>query len=170
MARQDSTNLLRGNTQGTEAPKSSPTEPERSLAQECPRVNALLSRIGDKWSVRAVMLLRDGPRRFSELKREIGGISQRMLTSTLRGLERDGLVTRTVYPTTPPRVAYALTRLGHTLREPVEALGDWALAHLDTIDQARREFDARADVNAATPAHGVASIVKLQSRSHAITK
>ena len=170
MARQDSTNLSRGNTQGTKAPRTSATESERSLAQECPRVSTLLSRIGDKWTVLVVMLLREGPRRFSELKREIGGISQRMLTSTLRGLERDGLVTRTVYPTTPPRVDYELTRLGHALREPVEALGDWALAHLDVIDRARREFDARADENATTPARGVARVVRLQSRPPARRK
>lgn len=136
--------------QGTEVP-ASPGGPAHSLALECPRVSALLSRIGDKWTVLVVMLLRDGPRRFSQLKREIGGISQRMLTLTLRALERDGLVARTVYPTTPPRVDYALTPLGHELREPVEALGRWALAHLDVIDRARREFDARAAADAATP-------------------
>ncbi|WP_413730098.1 winged helix-turn-helix transcriptional regulator [Sodalis sp. RH22] len=125
-------------------------EPERSMALDCPRVSTLLSRIGDKWTVLVVMLLREGPRRFSELKREIGGISQRMLTLTLRGLERDGLVVRTVYPTTPPRVDYELTRLGHELREPVEALGKWALAHLDVIDQARHDFDARAEASTTT--------------------
>jgi len=165
MARQDSTNLLRGITKGTKPARSSTVEPERSMAQECPRVSALLSRIGDKWTVMVVMLLREGSRRFSELKREIGGISQRMLTSTLRGLERDGLVTRTVYPTTPPRVDYELTRLGHSLREPVEALGDWALAHLDVIDGARREFDRRSAANATTPALGGTRVVKLQSRA-----
>jgi DNA-binding HxlR family transcriptional regulator len=165
MARQDSTFLLRGNSQGTKVARASPTEPKQSLAQSCPRVSGLLSRIGDKWTVLVVMLLREGPRRFSELKREIGGISQRMLTSTLRGLERDGLVTRTVYATTPPRVDYALTRLGHSLREPVEALGEWAMAHLDVIDSARREFDDRAAVNAATPPLGATRVVRLQSRA-----
>lgn len=90
-----------------------------------------------------VMLLRFGPRRFSELKREIGGVSQRMLTLTLRGLERDGLVTRTVTPTTPPRVDYELTALGQSLRGPIEALGGWAVAHLDVLDQAREDFDRR---------------------------
>jgi DNA-binding HxlR family transcriptional regulator len=165
MARQDSTFLLRGNTQGTKVARSSPTEPEQSLAQACPRVSGLLSRIGDKWTVLVVMLLREGPRRFSELKREIGGISQRMLTSTLRGLERDGLVTRTVYPTTPPRVDYALTRLGHSLREPVEALGEWALAHLDVIEDARREFDDRAAVTAAAPPRDATRVVTLKSRA-----
>ena len=92
-----------------------------------------------------VILLRGGPRRFSELKREIGGVSQRMLTLTLRGLERDGIVTRTVYDTAPPRVDYELTRLGYMLLEPVQALGDWAFAHLDLIEQARDEFDRRSE-------------------------
>ncbi|EGH12704.1 transcriptional regulator, HxlR family protein, partial [Pseudomonas amygdali pv. morsprunorum str. M302280] len=115
----------------------------RAYALDCPRVSALLSSIGDKWTVLVVMLLRDGALRFSELKREIGGISQRMLTLTLRGLERDGLVVRTVYPTMPPRVEYELTPLGHDLRSPVEALGEWVLAHLDVIDQARLAFDGK---------------------------
>jgi DNA-binding HxlR family transcriptional regulator len=114
-----------------------------AVSAQCGRVGEVLSRIGDKWSVLVVMLLRHGPRRFSELKREIGGVSQRMLTLTLRGLERDGLVTRSVYATTPPRVDYELTPLGHSLREPVEALGDWAFAHMDVIDKSRREFDLR---------------------------
>ena len=105
----------------------------------------MLSRVGDKWTVLVVMLLKGGPRRFNELKREIGGISQRMLTLTLRGLERDGLVQRTVYPTTPPRVDYELTAMGHSLRDPVEALGAWAFAHMDSIDQARKKFDELRD-------------------------
>jgi DNA-binding HxlR family transcriptional regulator len=165
MTRQDGTILLRGHKEGTKVGRSAPAETARSMALECPRVSALLSRIGDKWTVLVVMLLRDGPRRFSELKRDIGGISQRMLTLTLRGLERDGLVARTVYPTTPPRVDYELTPLGHELREPVEALGHWALAHLDVIDKARREFDDRAEANAAAPALGGSRAVELQPRS-----
>jgi DNA-binding HxlR family transcriptional regulator len=104
----------------------------------------VLARIGDKWSVQAVMLLADGPRRFNELKRMIGDVSQRMLTLTLRGLERDGLVTRTVFATIPPRVDYALTPLGQSLRGPVQALGAWAIAHQDVIAQARKTFDSRA--------------------------
>jgi DNA-binding HxlR family transcriptional regulator len=100
-------------------------------------------RVGDKWTVLAVMLLRAGPRRFNEIKRMIGGISQRMLTLTLRGLERDGMVTRTVYPTIPPRVDYDLTPLGHSLSKPVLALGMWAFAHIDEIDAARATFDLR---------------------------
>ncbi len=107
-------------------------------------VSGILSRIGDKWSVLIVMLLGDGPKRFNELKRLIGGVSQRMLTLTLRGLERDGLVTRTVFPTIPPRVDYELTPLGRSLRAPVQALGAWAFAHQAAIANAREDFDARA--------------------------
>jgi DNA-binding HxlR family transcriptional regulator len=142
MASQGGTVLWLGNTA---VPKEVEAEPEAalSLSDDCARVSSVLSRIGDKWSVMVVMVLRKGPHRFSELKRQIGGVSQRMLTLTLRGLERDGLVTRTVYDTAPPRVDYALSPLGHSLREPVEALGDWALAHLDTVDRARLEFDRR---------------------------
>jgi DNA-binding HxlR family transcriptional regulator len=83
-------------------------------------------------------------RRFSEIKRAVGGISQRMLTLTLRGLERDGLVTRTVFPTVPPRVDYALTDLGRSLRPPVAALGQWAIRHQDEIEAARSRFDEKA--------------------------
>lgn len=114
------------------------------LSHDCRRISEVLARIGDKWTVLVVMLLSDGPRRFNELRRTIGGISQRMLTMTLRGLERDGLVKRTVYPTTPPRVDYELTALGHSLRGPVEALGKWAFSHLDVIEAARLKFDKRA--------------------------
>lgn len=114
------------------------------LSDSCQRVSEVLSRVGDKWSVLVVMLLQDGPRRFNELKRMINGVSQRMLTMTLRGLERDGLVKRTVYPTTPPRVDYELTPLGHSLSKPVEALGRWAFANLDAIQAARVAFDERA--------------------------
>ncbi|BBB99556.1 DNA-binding HxlR family transcriptional regulator [Bradyrhizobium japonicum] len=111
--------------------------------QDCRGVASVLSRVGDKWSVLVIMLLRDGPRRFNELKRTINGISQRMLTLTLRGLERDGLVTRTVFPTIPPRVDYELTDLGRGLAVPVMALGEWAFAHLPEIEGARNDFDAR---------------------------
>jgi DNA-binding HxlR family transcriptional regulator len=112
---------------------------------DCRAVSTVLARIGDKWSVLIVALLGDGPKRFNEIKRLVGGISQRMLTLTLRGLERDGLVTRTVYPTVPPRVEYELTELGRSLRAPVEALSLWARANQGEIEQARRRFDARAD-------------------------
>jgi DNA-binding HxlR family transcriptional regulator len=108
---------------------------------DCRAVGAVLARIGDKWSVLVVSRLGGGPIRFNELKREIGGISQRMLTLTLRGLERDGLVTRTIYPTVPPRVEYALTPLGRSLLEPVSRLGQWALAHRRQIADAQKRYD-----------------------------
>lgn len=111
------------------------------LPETCLAVSDVLARVGDKWSVLIVMLLGDGPRRFNELKRMIGGISQRMLTLTLRGLERDGLVTRTMFPTIPPRVDYALTPLGRSLAEPVKALGAWAQVHQPAIAKARQAFD-----------------------------
>jgi DNA-binding HxlR family transcriptional regulator len=109
----------------------------------CRNVQPVLNRVGDKWSVLIVMILATGPHRFNELKRQIDGISQRMLTLTLRGLERDGLVSRTVDPTIPPKVTYALTELGQSLREPVEALGRWAIAHIGCIRAAQERFDQR---------------------------
>jgi DNA-binding HxlR family transcriptional regulator len=108
---------------------------------DCRAVSGVLARIGDKWSVLIVSRLGLRAMRFNELKREIGGISQRMLTLTLRGLERDGLVTRTVFPTIPPRVDYALTPLGRSLLEPVKGLGDWALKNIARIEAARQAFD-----------------------------
>jgi DNA-binding HxlR family transcriptional regulator len=92
-----------------------------------------------------VVLLGDGPKRFNEMKRMVGGISQRMLTFTLRGLERDGLVTRTVFPTTPPRVDYELTKLGATLWEAVEPLSSWAREHVREILGSRARFDESAE-------------------------
>ena len=115
---------------------------EKHNPEDCQAVAEILARIGDKWTVFVVELLRDGPMRFNELRRAIGGISQRMLTLTLRGLERDGLVTRTVFPTIPPRVDYELTRLGNTLYEPLAAIGTWAREHRLAIAQARKAFDA----------------------------
>jgi DNA-binding HxlR family transcriptional regulator len=116
-------------------------------------VREILNRVGDKWSVLVIVLLADGPKRFSELRRAIEGISQRMLTLTLRGLERDGLVTRTLYPTIPPRVDYELTRLGRTLLGPVQTLAAWAVKHRVEIQEAR----ARQDLNNARQAKGVAA-------------
>lgn len=110
-------------------------------SQDCRAVSAILSRIGDKWSVLIIQRLGEGPRRFNEIKRMIGGISQRMLTLTLRNLERDGLVSRTVTPTVPPRVDYALTDLGRDLLIPVSALGAWAIQHTPCIEAARARFD-----------------------------
>jgi DNA-binding HxlR family transcriptional regulator len=107
----------------------------------CRPVADILSRIGDKWSVLIVMLLGAEPKRFSAIKRLVGGISQRMLTLTLRGLERDGFVLRTVHPTTPPSVDYALTDLGLSLLEPISHLGEWAFANRDEVLRARLRFD-----------------------------
>jgi DNA-binding HxlR family transcriptional regulator len=102
----------------------------------------VLSRIGDKWTVYVVRYLSDGPMRFNEIKRAIDGISQRMLTLTLRGLERDGLVTRTIYPTIPPRVEYDLTELGRTLIVPLQSVGEWAIEHRPAVEKAREAFDS----------------------------
>lgn len=110
---------------------------------DCRTVTEILSRIGDKWSVQVVVQLGSGPRRFNELRRDIGDISQRMLTLTLRGLERDGLVMRTVFPTIPPRVEYELTELGCSLLMTVRGLGDWARENHHRIVEARRRFDSR---------------------------
>ncbi|WP_343717741.1 helix-turn-helix domain-containing protein [Inquilinus sp.] len=109
---------------------------------QCRAVSDVLARVGDKWTVMVVGLLSDGPMRFNELRRTIGGISQRMLTLTLRGLERDGLVTRTVFPTIPPRVDYTLTDLGQTLIEPLKALFAWATTNNAAIERSRKAFDA----------------------------
>src|SRR6202046_1575972 len=117
--------------------------PNAHLDSDCRGVASILARVGDKWSVFVIMLLGDGPRRFNAIKRMVGGISQRMLTLTLRGLERDGLVTRTVFPTIPPRVDYELTDLGRGLLQPVAALGIWAREHQPEIVSARARFDGR---------------------------
>src|SRR3954452_3934379 len=93
--------------------------PAHPLHEDCRKVSQILARIGEKWSMLVVMLLRDGPRRFNDIKRNTGGISQQMLTRTLRALERDGMVTRTIFPTSPPQVEYRLTELGRSLSEPV---------------------------------------------------
>ncbi len=113
-----------------------------SSHEGCLAVREVLNRVGEKWSVPLVGLLGDRPMRFNELKRAIEGVSQRMLTLTLRGLERDGLLTRTVFPTVPPRVDYALTPLGRSLLEPVSALGQWAIKHKRQIAEAQQRYDA----------------------------
>lgn len=123
---------------------SARNKPLRHEPVACPAVREVLNRVGDKWSVQIVALLGSGALRFGELKRAIEGISQRMLTLTLRGLERDGLVTRTVFPEIPPRVDYALTKLGKTLLEPIEALAAWAAQYRTAIQAARDRFDKRA--------------------------
>ena len=114
------------------------------VPEDCRAVSEVLARVGDKWTVLVVSTLGDGPKRFNELRRALGSISQRMLTLTLRGLERDGLVTRTVFPTVPPRVDYELTDLGRSLLEPVSGLGLWARTHRSHIQEARRRFDDTA--------------------------
>ena len=124
-------------------------------SHDCKAVSAILSRVGDKWSVLIIMRLGEGSRRFNEIKRMIEGISQRMLTLTLRNLERDGLVSRTVTPSIPPRVDYALTELGRDLLVPVAALGEWAIKHQSCIAAARTHFDAAngAETPQAGPPH-----------------
>ncbi|MGZ0151539.1 winged helix-turn-helix transcriptional regulator [Kribbella sp. WER1] len=107
------------------------------------RTRVVLGIVGDKWSLLVVRELRNGPRRFTELKRGIEGISQRMLTVTLRDLERDGILTRTVHEVMPPHVSYELTELGISLREATAPLLRWSRAHLESIDNARAAYDAR---------------------------
>jgi DNA-binding HxlR family transcriptional regulator len=115
------------------------------VPHDCRIVADVLARVGDKWSVFVVMLLGERDRRFAELLRETGGISKRMLSLTLKRLERDGLVTRTVFPTVPPSVSYALTPLGRSLRGPIDALGHWAVDNHGPIENARRAFDRSGD-------------------------
>ena len=110
---------------------------------ECQAVNSVLARVGDKWSVQVVGMLGDGKKRFSELRHGIEGISQRMLTLTLKGLERDGLITRTVYPTIPPRVEYDLTKLGRSLLQPITGLAKWAGDNREKIQNARNRYDSQ---------------------------
>ncbi len=118
-----------------------PTETCRGDHGGCMAVREVLNRVGDKWSTLVIVMLGQGPKRFSELRRGIEGISQRMLTLTLRGLERDGLLTRTVTPSIPPRVDYALTPLGQALLVPVMGLVQWAQEHRQDIQRAREVFD-----------------------------
>jgi DNA-binding HxlR family transcriptional regulator len=112
------------------------------VPEDCRAVSEVLSRVGDKWTILVVGELGNGPKRFNEIRRALGSISQRMLTLTLRGLERDGLVTRTVFPTVPPKVEYDLTRLGCSLLEPVNGIGLWARQNRAAMEEARRRFDA----------------------------
>jgi len=111
----------------------------------CRTISTLLSRIGDKWTVLVVSSLAEGSMRFNELRREIPSVSQRMLTLTLRNLERDGLVSRKVTPSIPPRVDYALTELGHSLQKPVQALVGWAIQHDEQIHAAQARYDTEQD-------------------------
>src|SRR5437660_10875706 len=114
------------------------------VPEDCRAVSEVLSRVGDKWTILVVGELGNGPKRFNEIRRALGSISQRMLTLTLRGLERDGLVTRTVFPTIPPKVEYELTTLGRSLLVPVSSLALWARQNRSGIAAARQRFDAAA--------------------------
>lgn len=111
------------------------------LHTDCQQIGQVLARVGDKWSILIIMLLAKKPHRFTEIKRAINGISQRMLTVCLRGLERDGLIKRTVFAVMPPHVEYKLTPLGHSLTTPVIALGTWASEHIGDIKAARAVYD-----------------------------
>jgi DNA-binding HxlR family transcriptional regulator len=111
----------------------------------CTAVNDVLARVGDKWTIRVIMALGAGPLRFNALKREIDAISQRMLTRTLRVLERDGLVRRLVEPSVPPRVEYSLTPLGRSLQEPVTVIGQWAMDKRIEVARARADYDSREE-------------------------
>ncbi|MDQ6436512.1 helix-turn-helix domain-containing protein [Mesorhizobium sp. LHD-90] len=111
------------------------------LSEDCRAVSGVLNRVGDKWTVLVVTKLGPGRMRFSELRGAVGGISQKMLTATLRGLERDGFVVREQFPTIPPRVDYELTDLGRELLEPVTALAEWARRNGERVARARERFD-----------------------------
>ncbi|NLR97506.1 helix-turn-helix transcriptional regulator [Rhizobium sp. P38BS-XIX] len=116
--------------------------PTPGEGDDCQVVREILDLVGDKWTLYIIATLRNGPVRFNELRRQIDGISQRMLTINLRGLERDGLVKRTLFPTIPPRVDYELTEVGRTLLAPVMALVTWANSNKENIQGARVRFDA----------------------------
>jgi DNA-binding HxlR family transcriptional regulator len=111
------------------------------VSAPCRKISGILNIVGDKWTVMIVRVLVERPRRFNDIKRTIGGISQQMLTRTLKALERDGMVSRTVHPTVPPQVEYALTSLGQSLAVPLHALGSWAGEHLDEIEGNRLRYD-----------------------------
>lgn len=113
------------------------------LDPQCRRVNNVMALAGERWTLTVIAALGEGPRRFNELRRVIGGISQQMLTRTLKSLERDGLVSRTVFPSVPPQVEYALTPLGLTLGQAVLHLERWAGSHLDEIERNRADYDVR---------------------------
>lgn len=143
---QEGTSVIPKHSKVTAAQPSSLNKsktPASADSEDCRAVGSVLALVGDKWSVLIIVTLGRGPLRFNEIKRMIGGISQRMLTLTLRGLERDGLVTRTQFPTIPPRVDYELTELGRSLWQVVEPLGVWAHSHIDVMKTARETFDRR---------------------------
>jgi DNA-binding HxlR family transcriptional regulator len=125
--------------------KFNPSEHKFNPSEHCPGARKILDRIGDKWSLYVIALLSNGSVRFNQLRRDISGISQRMLTLTLRNLERDGLITRTVYNTKPPSVEYSLTPLGHTLMKPVLDLMSWAVDNKDTIEATQIQYDSKSE-------------------------
>lgn len=126
-----------------------PTPPRQpGTNPDCRKVNQILGRMGDKWTVLTITMLVEQPRRFNELKRLIGGISQQMLTRTLKALEQDGMVTRTVYPTIPPQVEYGLTDQGRSLAVPLMQLSMWVLDHLDDIETCRARYDRGSEAAA----------------------
>jgi DNA-binding HxlR family transcriptional regulator len=136
--------------------------------EDCRAISSILARVGDKWTVLIVVLLGDGPKRFNEIKRMVGGISQRMLTFTLRGLERDGLVKRTVFPTSPQRVDYELTKLGSTLWKAVEPLSSWARDHVSEILTSRKRFDKDAGFSSSShPSAPASALTRPRSSSSA---
>lgn len=123
------------------------TAKEKDIAdvlRECRTVAPILSQVGDKWTVLVIVTLNRGPRRFNEIKRNVTGISQQMLTRTLKALERDGMVVRTTFPTTPPQVQYELSTLGKSLSEPVLALGKWVRDNIAEIEDARKRYEGKA--------------------------
>ncbi|MFF5426316.1 MULTISPECIES: winged helix-turn-helix transcriptional regulator [unclassified Streptomyces] len=126
----------------TDVTTPAPGEPVVSCAEEC-GVRDVQDRLGDRWTVHVVVELAAGPRRFKELQRLVDGVSQRMLTFTLRRLERDGLVSRQVFPTTPPQVQYSLTETGHSMTYLIRQLVDWSLDHRSAIARSREAWDAK---------------------------
>ena len=126
-------------------------ECETPAAQDACSVLEVLARVSGKWSIGILLVTTQGPARFTELERQVKGISRRMLTLTLRNLERDGLLTRTVYPTVPPRVEYTATPMARELYDSLLSLAGWAERHLHEIDQARTQYDQRARTQAAAP-------------------
>ena len=119
------------------------TASDKQILRDSRNVGKVLARVGDKWSVLVIVLLGSGSRRFNEIKRSIEGVSQQMLARTLRGLERLGVVKRTILTSSPPQVEYALTSLGRSLSKPVLALGKWACEHIEEVDEAQKLFDER---------------------------
>src|SRR5580698_7376619 len=160
---EDGTLMSPGNTRDTdETPRVRPilnSDPGQGVTNSCDtpeaiEVRQILNRVGDKWSILVIAMLDQGTRRFTELRREVEGISQRMLALTLRQLERDGLVERTVYPVVPPKVEYRLTDLGSTLLESVRGLVSWAVEHRGQVAAARVAYDARQNEEPVAEAVG----------------